>query len=96
MTQDLGDLGAAFVPMLVDGSLNHLKIWVGDSLFSDGDGQINIGFLGSLFKSPKVPGWRVVEVIDNLLEAGINVKLHMFGDESDSPLCQESSGTVRK
>ena len=44
---------------------------------------INIGFLGSLFKPPKMPGHRVVDAISNVIEAGFDVKLHIFGDTSE-------------
>lgn len=47
------------------------------------DGHIKIGFLGNLFKPPKVPGHRVVEAIDKVIESGLNVELHIFGDGSE-------------
>jgi len=47
------------------------------------DGYIKIGFLGNLFKLPKVPGQRVVEAIDKVIESGLNVELHIFGDGSE-------------
>lgn len=48
-----------------------------------GDGQIHIGFLGYLFKLPKVPGYKVVEAIENVNKSGITIKLHIFGDKTD-------------
>ena len=45
--------------------------------------NINIGFLGNLFKLPKVPGPKVVKTIEDLIESGVNVELHIFGDESE-------------
>ncbi len=41
LAENLGDLSAAFVPMVVDGSLDELKIGFGNRSFSDGDGQNN-------------------------------------------------------
>ena len=41
MAEDLGDLSATFVPMIVDGSLDELKIGFGNRSISDGDGQHN-------------------------------------------------------
>lgn len=49
-----------------------------------GNAQINIGFLGNLFKAPKMPGRRVVDAIDSVAESGLDVKLHIFGDLSDA------------
>jgi glycosyltransferase involved in cell wall biosynthesis len=47
------------------------------------DGLINIGFLGNLFKPPKVPGSRVVEAIESAIGSGVDVKLHIFGDTTE-------------
>jgi hypothetical protein len=44
--------------------------------------MIKIGFLGNLFKPPKVPGLRVIETIENIRKSGLNISLHIFGDES--------------
>ena len=41
MAENLGDLSAAFVPMIVDGSLDELKVGFDNRFFSDGDGQHN-------------------------------------------------------
>jgi len=38
-TEDLGDLGTASIPMLLDSGLDQLKVVLGDSSFSDGNGQ---------------------------------------------------------
>lgn len=43
------------------------------------NGAIRIGFLGTLFKPPRVPGSRVVEAIRNLRISGMNVELHVYG-----------------
>ena len=40
---------------------------------------ITIGFLGTLFKPPRVPGERFVETIRHLRAAGTNVELHVHG-----------------
>ncbi|RJP83249.1 MAG: hypothetical protein C4522_01245 [Desulfobacteraceae bacterium] len=45
-------------------------------------GCIKIGFLGNLFKLPKVPGFRVVESINSVNKSGMKVQLHIFGDRS--------------
>jgi len=44
---------------------------------------VKIGFLGNLFKPPKVPGLKVIKTIDDIRKSGLNVSLHIFGDESD-------------
>ncbi len=41
LAENLGDMSAAFVPMIVDGSLYELKIGFGNRSISDGDGQHN-------------------------------------------------------
>jgi glycosyltransferase involved in cell wall biosynthesis len=40
---------------------------------------IRIGFLGTLFKPPRVPGAEVVDAIRRLRNSGINVELHVYG-----------------
>ena len=42
-------------------------------------GSIKIGFLGTLFKPPRVPGLKIVETIDSLRKAGIKAELHVYG-----------------
>lgn len=42
-------------------------------------GGITIGFLGSLFKAPRVPGNEVVDVIRRLRGSGLDVELHVYG-----------------
>ncbi len=39
MAEDFGDLSSAFLPMLVDSSLNQLKVGLANCPFSDGNGQ---------------------------------------------------------
>jgi glycosyltransferase involved in cell wall biosynthesis len=46
------------------------------------DSKIKIGFLGNLFKPPKVPGSKVVEAIRELRKSDFNIELHIFGDNS--------------
>ena len=48
------------------------------------DERLSIGFLGNLFKPPKVPGHRVVKAIEDANKMGANIALHIFGDMSDS------------
>jgi glycosyltransferase involved in cell wall biosynthesis len=43
---------------------------------------IKIGFLGNLFKPPKVPGSKIVEAVENLYRSNIDVALHIYGDTS--------------
>ena len=40
---------------------------------------IKIGFLGCLFKPPRVPGLELVETFKTLRSSGINVQLHLHG-----------------
>jgi glycosyltransferase involved in cell wall biosynthesis len=44
-----------------------------------GNDEIKIGFFGTLFKPPRVPGDRVVEAIGSIRKKGINVVLHNYG-----------------
>ena len=62
---------------------NEITATVKPSSIFKKDRQINIGFLGNLFKLPKMPGPRVVEAFNSIQESGLNVKLHIFGDTSD-------------
>jgi glycosyltransferase involved in cell wall biosynthesis len=41
---------------------------------------IKIGFLGSLFKPPRVPGHKILEAIKYTRNAGIDLELHLYGD----------------
>ena len=50
------------------------------------ENAINIGFLGNIFKPPKVPGFEVLKIFDQLNSEGIKLKLHIFGDESADAL----------
>lgn len=42
--------------------------------------QLTIGFLGNLFKPPKVPGQRVLKALDMLREQGFGLRLEIVGD----------------
>ena len=44
---------------------------------------IKIGFLGQLFKPPRVPGLKLVKIINDFRKSGINVELHIFGKVTD-------------
>ncbi len=44
-----------------------------------GSGTITIGFLGSLFKPPRVPGMKFLEALQALRASGIDVELHLHG-----------------
>jgi len=54
-----------------------------NSITKMNDGQIRIGFLGQLFKPPKIPGWRVLKAISDVIAAGIEVQFHIYGDGSE-------------
>ena len=41
---------------------------------------IRIGFLGILFKPPRVPGEKVMNAINHVKNSGLNVELHLFGN----------------
>jgi glycosyltransferase involved in cell wall biosynthesis len=43
------------------------------------DGVIRIGFLGTLFKPPRVPGRDLVETIVQIRQSGVDVELHVHG-----------------
>ena len=45
---------------------------------------VRIGFLGTMFKPPKVPGEAIVRAIDEVAGSGIAVELHLFGDPTDA------------
>ena len=55
-----------------------------DDLVKDKEGApIKIGFLGTLFKPPRVPGLRVLEAIDYVIDSGINVEFHLYGGATE-------------
>jgi len=62
--------------------LDEIKAKANQSPVYKKDRQINIGFLGNLFKLPKMPGPRVVEAVNSINKSGLNIKLHIFGDRS--------------
>ncbi len=43
---------------------------------------IRLGFLGTMFKPPKVPGQRLIEAVYHARKKGIDVELHVYGDSS--------------
>ena len=47
---------------------------------------IDIGFLGRIFKPPKVPGLEIFQVIQDLIKSGLSIKLHVFGEDSKSAI----------
>jgi glycosyltransferase involved in cell wall biosynthesis len=47
------------------------------------DTSIRIGFLGTLFKPPRVSGAKVLKAIDYVIDSGINVELHVYGGASE-------------
>ncbi|MEE9344439.1 MAG: hypothetical protein V3U88_02410 [Methylococcales bacterium] len=49
----------------------------------DANQLIKIGFLGQLFKPPRVPGLKLVKIINDLRKSGVNVELHIFGKVVD-------------
>lgn len=61
---DLNDVAALETSLKVGTSKNVLKI----------------GFLGTLFKPPRVPGQRVAEAVKYVRSRGLNVELHVFGN----------------
>lgn len=75
----------------VDSSVGPDKILVDDS-----SGRvIRIGYLGTLFKPPKVPGDKVVQTFRRLSETtGGKVELHVYGDMSRSKLKDEIGTNV--
>jgi glycosyltransferase involved in cell wall biosynthesis len=55
-----------------------------DDLVKDKKGTpVKIGFLGTLFKPPRVPGSRVLKAIDYVIDSGINVELHLYGGATE-------------
>ena len=64
---------------LVGGFSNH-----DDDPVKDKEGApIKIGFLGTLFKPPRVPGTRVLKAIDYVIDSGINVEFHLYGGATE-------------
>jgi glycosyltransferase involved in cell wall biosynthesis len=41
---------------------------------------IKIGFLGTLFKPPRVPGQKIAEAVKYVRNRGLNVELHVYGN----------------
>ncbi len=60
---------------------NNLQNFKNNYKFKIGT-KIKIGFLGTLFKPPKVPGSKVVRAFTNIRKSKLNVELHIFGDNS--------------
>lgn len=52
-------------------------------LIPENEKTVTIGFLGNMFKLPKVPGYDVVAAVEKVNEGGLRVQLHIFGDRSD-------------
>lgn len=52
---------------------------VNNSFGYKNDNEIKIGFLGTLFKPPRVPGMKILEAIRYVKNTGINIKFHHFG-----------------
>ena len=44
---------------------------------------VRIGFLGTLFKPPRVPGAKVLKAIDCVIDSGINIELHVYGGATE-------------
>ena len=70
-------------------SINHhfnrddLKLNSNDSKIHEqtsNNDVIRIGFLGILFKPPRVPGDKVMNAIHHVKNSGLNVELHLFGN----------------
>lgn len=58
----------------IDGSFNN-----NNSFINSKNQEITVGFLGTLFKPPRVPGDKVLDAIRSVKKSGINVKLHHYG-----------------
>ena len=52
---------------------------------------IRIGFMGILFKPPRVPGDKVLDAISKVRKKGLNVELHLFGNVPEETLQLEQS-----
>jgi glycosyltransferase involved in cell wall biosynthesis len=63
--------------------LDGLSEIVGAPVPREHNEVVRLGFLGNLFKLPKMPGGRVVEAVAHAVKTGLNVQLHVFGDQSD-------------
>jgi hypothetical protein len=48
-----------------------------------GQRPVTLGFLGTLFKPPKMPGARVVAAVEHARHSGLDVRLEIVGDSSD-------------
>lgn len=57
-------------------------------------GPIKIGFLGNMFKMPKVPGDRVVSMVKNMRSKGRDVELHIYGDMSNAATEYADQGII--
>jgi len=45
---------------------------------------VHIGFLGTMFKPPKVPGEAVVRALDRVAASGLAIEFHLFGDPTEA------------
>lgn len=52
------------------------------------DRKLRIGFLGNLFKPPKVPGQRVIKALETVRAHGVNFDFHIFGDKYLENVCR--------
>jgi glycosyltransferase involved in cell wall biosynthesis len=55
---------------------------------------IKIGFLGSLFKPPRVPGDKILEAIEYNRKEGVDLELHLYGDATASLKKNASSSNI--
>jgi glycosyltransferase involved in cell wall biosynthesis len=46
--------------------------------------KIKLGFLGVIFKPPRVPGKRVLKAVEHVRNNGTNLELHLFGDAKEN------------
>lgn len=52
-------------------------------------GPVTIGFLGNLFKPPKVPGHEIIHALERARQGGIDLVLHIVGDKYLSKVTTE-------
>lgn len=50
----------------------------------DGQNKLKLGFLGVLFKPPRVPGKKVLEAVEYVRKGGTDLELHLFGDAREN------------
>lgn len=59
----------------------------------DLNNKLKLGFLGVLFKPPRVPGKRVLEAVDYVRNGGTHLELHLYGTDKEN-IAKKADGSL--